>query len=144
MHHSPYVPTKDDVASKILSHLKLKKGAKFIDLGAGDGRVVKIARDTFKLNAIGFEVNPMLQIYSKLRYGITLSGTNLFKAPISNADIIYIYLFPKLIAKLEKKLTSEAKKGAIIICYSFPILGLSKKLTHTAKIGKRYAFYYKI
>ncbi len=141
---SPYVPTADKVSQLILSHAHPKKGDTFVDLGAGDGRVVKIAQDKFKLSARGYEVNPILRLYSRLHYNIELSETDLFLASIDDADIIYIYLFPKLIKKLEHKLIREAKKGATVISYSFAIEGLSNKLLTKVKIGKRTAFYYKM
>lgn len=141
---SPYVPTADKVSQLILSHVHPKRGATFVDLGAGDGRVVKIAQDKFKLKARGYEVNPFLRLYSRLHYNIELSETDLFFASIGDADIIYIYLFPTLIKRLESKLRKETKKGTTIISYSFPLEGFSDKLLTKVKIGKRTVFYYKM
>lgn len=105
---------------------------------------MKIARDKFKLEARGYEVNPFLRLYARLHYNVELSETDLFFASIKDADIIYIYLFPKLIKRLEQKLLKEAKKNTTVISYSFQIEGLSDKLLTKVKIGNRTAFYYKI
>lgn len=49
---------------------------------------------------------------------------------IANADIVYIFLLPKGVAKLEDKLKKELKKGSIIITqtYHFPTWKPFKKL----------------
>ena len=144
LHHSPYVPTADATTTAILNHARLKPGSAFLDLGAGSGCVVAIAQNKFRLKAIGYEVNPILCIYARLRYHVTLICTNFFTEPWPQTDIIYIYLFPKLIVKLEHKILTECNKETIIISYSFPLLFLEDRLTDTIVLNHRDVFYYKI
>ena len=99
---APYVPTKMDKIREVLKSAGIKKGKKFYELGSGDGRVVFEAA---KLGAhpIGIEQSLLRVLYSrykKVKNAKFIHG-NIFSKTYSDADIIYIYLLPKDIAKLE-------------------------------------------
>lgn len=144
VNHAPYVPTSLDALKEMLKAANPKKGQAFIDLGAGDGRAVEIANEEFKMNASGYEVNPMLCILAKLRYGIKLHNKNMFEADISDSDIIFVYLFPRLLKKLAPKLNKECKEGTIIISYTFKIKGLEDKLYKTIEVENNRVYYYRM
>ncbi len=130
---APYVPTKMDEIRKILKLAGIKNKKKFYELGSGDGRVVLMAA---KLGAdsIGIEQSLIRVFYSRFK-GRSLKKArfihgNIFSQNYMDADIIYIYLLPKGVKKLEEKLQEELKKGAIIITqtYHFPTWKPYKKL----------------
>lgn len=131
---APYVATKKEKIKVILKKAGVKKGKIFYELGSGDGRVVLEAA---RLGAIsnGVEESWIRVWYSrylasklKIQNAFFFHG-NIFARHYFPADIVYIYLLPKGVEKLEKKLTSELKKGAIIITqtYHFKNLKFFKK-----------------
>jgi SAM-dependent methyltransferase len=121
---APFVPTRMSSIKKVLQNAGVKKGKKFYELGSGDGRVVFEAA---KLGAFstGIEQSWIRILYSKWRASqqkltnIKLIHGNIFKKNYQDADIIYIYLLPKGIVKLETKLKKELKRGSVIITQTF-------------------------
>ena len=63
----PYVPTKKRVMHKILSEIELKNGETFMDLGCGDARMLIEAEKRNKVNAVGFEIAPLVYFLALLR-----------------------------------------------------------------------------
>ncbi len=121
---APFVPTKMDEIRKILKLAGLKTGKKFYELGSGDGRVVFMAA-RFGAKSIGIEQSLIRVLYSRwIAYKSGLKKAhfyhgNIFSKNYSDADIIYIYLLPKGVKKLEEKLKEELKKGTIIITQTY-------------------------
>jgi hypothetical protein len=50
-----------------------------------------------------------MAVLQKLK-GIKFRKENIFKADIKKADVIYLFLLPKLLVKLKDKLQKESKK----------------------------------
>jgi len=64
---APYVPSSAAEIRKAFKHLyELGDKDLLIDLGSGDGKVLRIA-DEFNAKSIGIEMNPILAAYSFLR-----------------------------------------------------------------------------
>ena len=121
LNYAEYWPTSLKKARKMLKIAKLKKNEKFYDLGCGDGRFVIIAEKEFDAKAEGIEIDPFRWITAtilaflfaenaKIRFG------NYLNHDFSDADVIALFLKPKPMAKLEKKLKS-LKKGTRIVSY---------------------------
>ena len=119
----------------------------FIELGCGDGRVVKHAVQNYKVTGIGVDINPFLIWFCKISsriqriQNIKFYSKDVLAVDISQADIIYIFLFPSLVKKLQDKILHKSKKNAVIISHGFKIAYLSKFLIDTRK-GKKFATYY--
>lgn len=122
---APYVPTNIEVIKRILKFAGVKKGKKFYELGSGDGRVV-IAAARHKAYSTGIEQSLLRVFLSRLKSAslknIKFIHGNVFAKDYTDADIVYIYLLPKGVKKLEEKLKKELKKGSIVITqtYHFP------------------------
>ena len=121
LNYAEYWPTSLKKIRKMLKIAKLKKNERFYDLGSGDGRFVIIAEKEFKANAEGIEIDPFRWLAAtilaflfarnaKIRLG------NYLNCDFSDADVIALFLKPKPMAKLEKKL-KNLKKGARIVSY---------------------------
>lgn len=123
---APFVPTPMKAVEKMLKISKLKKGDKIYDIGCGDGRVVYLAANKHEADATGFELSPFVFMFAKIRQFLWRSKAKVqfanFKSKdLSDADIIFCYLLPETLVKLEPKLTKELKPGARVISYAFPI-----------------------
>lgn len=124
---APYVATNNIFIKKILQKAGVGKDKIFYELGSGDGRVVLEAAKLAS-KAFGVEQSWIRVWYSrykarqlKLDNAIFFHG-DIFQRNYYSADIVYIYLLPKGVTKLEKKLKKELKKGSLIITqtYHFP------------------------
>lgn len=119
---APYVPTKMDQIRKILKLAGVQKGKKFYELGSGDGRVV-VAAAKLKAYSVGIEQSLLRVIMSRLKASqlknIRFIHGNIFAGNYFDADIVYIYLLPNGVKKLEEKLEKELKKGSIVITQTY-------------------------
>jgi|SRR3989344_1913807 len=146
---SPYVPTRKKELDKILINANLKPKQKFYELGCGDGRISRLAATDYKLYSTGIDVNPVLILYAKFLAKINKTKNvqfikqNIFDTDLTGADIVYIFLMPKLISNLIPKLEKELKKNTIVISHGFTIVEWKKKLYKKID-GKPFStFYYR-
>lgn len=124
---APYVPTKKEKVPTALKLVRLKKGRVFYELGSGDGRLV-FAAVRMGAQAFGIEqswIRVLMCRYkahkNRIRNARFIHG-DIFKQNLSPADVVFIYLLPRGVKKLEEKLQKELKKGSLIITqkYHFP------------------------
>ena len=101
----------------------------FFDLGSGDGRVLIEAVKSFRVKkAVGYEISPWPYLKAKflirkngLNERIHLIRKNFLEADLSEANIIYLYLFPEAMKKLALKFKEELPLGTMVLCVSFKI-----------------------
>ena len=135
---SPFTKTPRDYLKKAFKIADLKPNEIVYDLGSGDGSVLIVAAKDFKAKATGYEISPWRYLLSKsnLRRNHIRSANIVFqdfkKADLNKADVIYMYVMPKLIKKLKNKIIN-LRKGMRIISYRFPINYL-KLFKHEGKI----------
>ncbi len=138
---APYFPSLKPHVRAALDLLDLKEGDVVYDLGCGDGKFLKAAAKK-GATAIGYELNPFMFLYSWLttrRYGrrVKVRFGNFWRADISKADAIFVFLLDKYMSKLDTKLKKESKRGLKLVSHTFKIPG--KKI-----IAKKYGvFLYK-
>lgn len=134
---SPFVPSKKREVDFILKEAGFKKGQKLYDLGCGDGRVIREAAAKYHIVGTGVDVNPFLIWYARFMsriqkvQGVTFRCADVFKVNIRNADVVYVFLMPKILKRLLPKFQKELRKGARIISHGFKIEGLEKRLVQT-------------
>lgn len=118
---APYVPTKLIRIKKLLKKLTLKNKV-FYELGSGDGRVVMEAAE-LGAKAYGIEQSLIRIFFSRWKARKTKNAHfihgDIFKNDLGKADIVFIFLLPKGVDKLEPILKNKLKKGSIIITQTF-------------------------
>jgi SAM-dependent methyltransferase len=123
----PYVPTQDALTDLAIAYAKKSGGKTFLDIGAGDGKVV-IAAAHAGFDAVGIEANPLLVHIARWR--IRRAGLqsrakvirgDFFASPFPPSDIVFMFLLPQIVRKLKGKLQNELPKESTIIVHSFPI-----------------------
>jgi len=125
---APWVPTRRNDMKRVLKLAAIAPGETFYDLGCGDGRlVVEASRAGAK--AVGLDISLMSYFMTLIRIAAERSRAkvvfkNFFRQNLSDADIVYLFLTPSAMPKVEKKLKAELKKGARVISYAFSIPGL--------------------
>lgn len=124
-----YVSTSRKRIDAVFDEVPMQAGQMLIDLGCGDGRVLRQARRRFDVDAIGYELNPMAYLKARLlcmgRHGIKLIRRNFLKADLSDADLIFCYLFPDVMHDVAAKLRAELKSGATIASCNFVLPGFT-------------------
>ena len=123
-----YLPTIKAQRQKALDLLNLKPGQTFVDLGSGDGSMLILAAER-GLNAVGYELNPFLVMFSWLRtrrFGrrVKVRQGNFWHADISDADGVFVFLITHKMKQLDRFMKQQAKAKKIkIVSNSFEIPG---------------------
>lgn len=121
----PYVPTPNEVVSKMLDLAEVQPDDYVIDLGSGDGRIVIAAA---KRGAMGHGIDLDPQRIAEARANAKEAGVDdkvmfrqedIFKTNFSKASVITMYLLPSVNKKLRPRLLNELKPGTRIVSHSF-------------------------
>ena len=108
--------------------LNLRPGQVFYDLGCGDGRLL-IAATEQEAKAVGYEINPLLALLAWLRtrrrsQPVKVVWGNFWKADITDADAVFIFLIDRHMARLDKFLRRQLRGGLVkVVSYGFKIPG---------------------
>ena len=122
-----YVSTSRRRIRAVLDVLTLEKNQVVMDLGCGDGRTLRAARRRFSVHAVGYEINPLAYLKARLccalrgSEGLDIRYQNFWQAGLGEADAIFCYLFPDVMAELADKISAEARPGALVVSFNFPI-----------------------
>lgn len=132
--YAPFVPTQSVVTKKMVAAAQLQDGQKVYDLGCGDARLLIEAKRQKNVTATGVEVNLFVCLLAKFRSwlakkDVIIIRKNFFDVPLQDANVIFCYLFPKLMQDLKLKFTKELQAGALVISYCFPIQGWKPEKT---------------
>ena len=124
---APYLPTLKKQQKEALDLLDLKPGQLLIELGSGDGRILKEAANR-GVRAIGYEINPFLVTYSKItcwsqRDLVETHWRNFWHISISPADGVYTFLLDHYMPKLDRKIESEIEKPLKLVSNAFELPG---------------------
>jgi len=118
---------------KALDAVPMEPGELLVDVGCGDGRVLREARRRYGVTCRGFEINPIAYLKATLltlgRRGIEIRFRNFWKADLAEADVVSCYLFPDVMRRLGEKLAAELASGARVISFNFPIPGWKPRAT---------------
>jgi Methyltransferase domain len=124
---APYVPILGRDVNRLLDLSEIKSGQTLIDLGSGDGYLLRgAARRGVK--CIGYEINPVMVVISKIlcfkyRKLISIRLANFWDTKLPPADAVYIFLMPAAMDHLDRKLQSELKTKTTVVSYAFQIPG---------------------
>ena len=124
---APYVRSHDDKIKTMIEVGRIKPGEVVVDLGSGDGSLL-IAAARAGATCRGIEINPFLiwrsrRLIRKTECAnrITITRENFFAASLGDADIVFVYLWPRTMQQLLEKCTRELKPGARVVSNLFPI-----------------------
>jgi SAM-dependent methyltransferase len=136
---APFAATPQRVRKKMLELAEVRQGERVYDLGCGDGMLLIEANRLHGARSRGIELCPPVYWLARLR--VWLSGAdvevvrqNFLDADFSDADVVFCYLFPGHMKRLEKALRG-LKSGARIITHQFEIPGWAPA-AHTEVEGR--------
>lgn len=111
------------ISSPLLSKLNVlaKSDQTWLDLGCGNGSMMKRLAKQVK-HVYGIEYSPFYYLFSRWRTGKDRNTTVLYGdlriCRWPKVDVIYCYLLPEIMLRLEDRLVDS---GATIVCLSFPL-----------------------
>jgi hypothetical protein len=122
----PYVPTRYDTVDKMLEMAKISGDDVVFDLGSGDGRIVIEAARKYGARGVGYDIDP--QRITEANQNAKSAGVtdhvkfiegDLFKADLSEATAVTLYLLPDVNLRLRPKLLAELKPGTPVVSHDF-------------------------
>ena len=120
-----------------------------IDLGCGDGRIVIAAAQKFGAHGLGIDLNPERIAEAKANAKkagveklVEFKQGDLFKADLSKATVVTMYLLTTVNCRLRPKLLKELKPGTRLVSHAFD-MG-EWKPEKTAEVGYRRVYFWTI
>ena len=119
---APYYPSKMKKVRQMIKIAGLRKEMVVADLGSGDGRIVAEASKR-GAEAHGFELNPVLALYTKLKFRknkrVKIFNKNMWEVDISGYDRIFLFCMRKEMKKFEGRLRDAMKPDSFVISNVF-------------------------
>src|SRR5687768_6750680 len=122
----PYVPTPQVVVDQMLRMGKVGPKDFVVDLGSGDGVIVLTAAREHKARGFGVDIDPELVKLSNAeakRLGVADRASfhvqDVFKADLSKATVITLYLLPAMMVNLRSKIFLEARPGTRVVSHDY-------------------------
>ena len=126
-----FIPTSPTRVKAFLDAIPMSSQNLLVDLGCGDGRVLRAARKRYGVRTLGFEINPFAYFTAKIRSlgdkDIKIRRSNFWKEDLRDANVVFCYLFPDVMKRLAEKLEAELHPGTWVVSCNFPIPGWNAK-----------------
>lgn len=122
---APYVPTLTPQVKTALELADLKPGQTLLELGCGDGKVL-IAAAKRGHKAVGYELNPIMAAVCWLRTRryrrqVRVIWGDFWRRDWPPAEAIFVFLLPKFMPRLNKKIMQSSDHRVKLISFAFPV-----------------------
>ena len=118
----------------------LKTGQNVYDLGCGMGHILLTASALYpENNYTGYDISVPTILWARLkakllRCTINFYCDDFFTRDLTDADIIFTYLWPSIMDRIYDEVWPTLKPGTKLISHGFPIKALTP--TQTIRVGK--------
>lgn len=124
---APYLPTFKRQTEAAFKLLDLKPDQTLLELGSGDGRVMREAAKR-GYQVVGFEINPILVAVSyattwRYRSKVKIIWGNYWRQSWPTCDGIFVFLIDRYLEKLDKKIKNEVVSPVRLASFAFKIPG---------------------
>lgn len=122
----PFVPLTKKKLQKVLEHVHLQSTDSLVDLGSGDGRVLRGFEKQGVEKLAGYEVNYWAYLLSLAKNKFYHSKAKMYfknfkKIDLGQYNIVFCYLLEGYLTALKDKFNQELKPGAKVISYGFEV-----------------------
>ncbi|HEU4524091.1 MAG TPA: class I SAM-dependent methyltransferase [Gemmatimonadales bacterium] len=121
-----YLPSADDVVTRMLELARVDSGDVVYDLGCGDGRIVIAAARDRGARGVCVDIDASLVARSRdnadsagVADRIEFRHADMFETDLRSATVVALYLSPALNVRLRPKLFREVRPGAWIVSHNF-------------------------
>ena len=125
-----YSPSPRKSVTRMLTAAGVSEGTKVYDLGSGFGGVVFEAAGGYGAECVGVEIDPLKCWWSRraakkrhLGNKVEIRRENLFDVDVSDADVVYLFLYPPIMKKVKEKLLRQMKPGKVVLSKSYRLPG---------------------
>jgi len=126
---APWLPVFKKDIERIIKLADVQDGDLVYDLGSGDGRiVVALANNTEAELIVGYEVSIIPYLWSRLRIlflglskQVEIRYGDFLNRDLGPANVIFCFLTPMAMKRLQPKFAKELKPGTRVVSYSFHI-----------------------
>lgn len=123
----PYVPLARGKLAFLHEHVKFKPTDALVDLGCGNGRVLRFLEkhqgltklDGYEVNWWAFFLGRLLNRFYRAKNKIYFK--NFQQIDLSKYDVVYCYLLESGLKRLREKFDRELRPGTRIVSFDFPI-----------------------
>lgn len=122
----PYVPTPQIIVDRMLQFGDVTATDFVIDLGSGDGRIVRTAAKSLGARGFGVDIDGELVDRSNsmaTRDGIAERAKfyrqDVFKADVTKATVLMLYVLPEMMKNLRPKLLAELRPGTRVVSHDY-------------------------
>jgi 16S rRNA A1518/A1519 N6-dimethyltransferase RsmA/KsgA/DIM1 with predicted DNA glycosylase/AP lyase activity len=135
---APYLPIRRPDVEAALDLAEVVSGQTVVDLGSGDGRLLKAAARR-GAKAIGYEINPLLWLWSlattwRYRQLVTIHLGDLWTSHLPDTDVVYVFMIQRYINRLDRKLARELKRPTKVVSYVFELPRKPVKTTYNTQL----------
>lgn len=122
----PYMATPKKRYDFIFKNIQIDSETIVYDLGCGKGDFLFEAEKYGAKKLVGYELSPLHALWGQFMAKLKKSKVKIFKkdyfeADISQADLIYLFLTPRAVARLSDKILNETKSKALVVSLGAPI-----------------------
>lgn len=144
----PYVPLKKRKLEFVNENIQLNAADKVIDLGCGDGRVLRLFGKQGVSDLTGNEINLWAYLVAIVKNKLCHSRAkihlgNFYKANLAQYDVVFCYLMPNVLSALREKFDRELRPGAKVVSCGFEIKDWKNPM-NIFKVGEFSLFVYQI
>jgi len=127
-HHAPWVPTPAEETAAIVEALQLGPTSTFVDLGAGDGRLLQRLHAASGARCVGVEAAPLVYLLGRLRLAwagspCRLVWGDLRRFDLSDADAVYLWGTAYGLDQAWVDRLRSLRPGARVVSYGTPLPG---------------------
>lgn len=124
---APYLPTLKPQITAALDLLDLKPGQTMLEIGSGDGRVLRAAAER-GWQVIGYELNPILVLISlwvtrRYRQQVKVVWGNAFTKKWPVTDGIFIFGLDRLMPRVNTNIVQFQQKPVRLVSFTFKVPG---------------------
>jgi len=123
-----FVPTPWAVARQMLEFADVRPTDVVYDLGSGDGRIPIMAAQEFGSRAVGLDIDEKLWRYAQekaqeyhLEERVSFRREDFFKANLSDATVVTLYLLPEVNGPLGPRLASQLRPGTRVVSVDYGV-----------------------
>jgi len=123
---APYVVTDYEVVDAMLAMAQVRPNDVVVDLGSGDGRILIAAARSHGARGFGVDIDPIRIRESNanaqaagVAHRVSFRQQDLFRTPISGADVLTLYLSREINAQLRPRILAEMRPGTRVVSHDF-------------------------
>lgn len=125
---APFLPTPDDVVTRMLRLAGVGPDDVVYDIGSGDGRIVIAAAREFGARGVGIEIDAALVARATAAAAaagvgdrVSFRAEDAMTSTFSDATVVTLYLLAASNAKLRPVLAKALRPGTRIVAHNYPI-----------------------